>query len=72
MTANTTVRALEDETMDALVWRVLRRTTSAVEAVLRANPGLADVGPFLPRGQQVMIPSDALMPVARPLVQLWT
>lgn len=70
--AHTPVRALEAETLDALVWRVLRRSASAVEAVLRANPGLADQGPFLSRGQLVEIPEEASAPVSRPLVQLWT
>ncbi|MFN3931627.1 MAG: tail protein X [Brevundimonas sp.] len=64
-------RALTDETVDALVFRVIGKGSSAVEAVLEANPNLADLGLFLPRDQAVVIPIAAAGPAARPMIQLW-
>lgn len=58
------------EPLDALVWRMLG--TAAVEPVLEANPGLAELGAFLPEGTIVFLPELAAAPAAAPtLVQLW-
>lgn len=67
------VRARQDETLDALCLRALGRTAGVTEAALIVNPGLADVGPFLPTGYAVTLP-DVVMrtPVETSLVQLWT
>lgn len=67
-----TVTALEGETVDALVFRVLGKGAEAVERVLEANPNLADLGLFLPLGQPVKLPAIASAPAARPLIQLWS
>ncbi len=69
-----TATANQAETLDALVWRETGQRT--VEAVLAANPGLADLGPFLPQGQTVDLAAastaDAIAAAStRPLVQLW-
>lgn len=66
------VEAHEDEPIDALVYRVLRKGAGAVEEVLKVNPNLADLGPLLPRGTRVVIPVAASGPVERPMVQLWS
>lgn len=71
LSAPFTARSLAGETVDQLVWRVLGKGASAVEAVLAANPNLADLGLFLPRDQAVVIPMAAAGPAARPLIQLW-
>ena len=47
----TLATARQAEPLDALVWRETGQRT--IEAVLAANPGLADLGPFLPQGQTV-------------------
>lgn len=60
------------ETLDALVWRVLKKGASAVEQVLQANPNLADVGLFLPQGQPVSVPDVASAPAVKPMIQLWS
>jgi len=66
--------ANQDEPLDALLWRFTGQRT--VEAVLAANPGLADLGPFLPQGTPVDL-SQATTPAAvaaaetRDLIQLW-
>lgn len=64
--------AQADETVDALVFRVLGKGASAIEDVLEANPNLADLGLFLPLGQRVVIPVAALGPETTPMIQLWT
>lgn len=75
MTQNGTLAsAHQNEPLDALVWRATGQRT--VEAVLAANPGLADLGPFLPQGQTVdLAAASAADAVAasntRALVQLW-
>lgn len=66
-----TVTALEGDTVDAICWRNLRRSAPAIEAVLRANPNLADHGPFLPRGTPVVIPTLATAPATAPTINLW-
>jgi phage tail protein X len=66
------VRARQDEVLDAMVWRVTGLASGAVESVLAANPGLANLGTHLPQGYPVFIPALAAVPsTARPLVQLW-
>jgi phage tail protein X len=71
LAAPMTVTAQDGETLDALVWRVLGRGPGAVEPVLEANPGLADLGCVLPRGRKVLIPVAADAPAATPSVSLW-
>ena len=44
------VRAHQYDTVDALCWRHYGRTQGVTEQVLKANPGLAEYGPFLPHG----------------------
>ena len=39
--------------------------------LLEANPALADLGPFLPLGQRVVIPAAARRPSTAPMTQLW-
>ena len=46
------------------------RTQGAVEAVLAANPGLAEYGAILPHGTAVILPDIAAAPVAE-TVSLW-
>lgn len=66
------VIANQGDTLDSLCWRHLGSSTP-VEAVAEANPGLAALGPVLPVGTPVILP-DA-QPAARrrqkQLIQLW-
>jgi phage tail protein X len=64
-------RAHSQETLDALLWRFTGQRS--VEAILAANPGLADLGPFLPAGHAVDLTAaeTAPAPAIRELVQLW-
>lgn len=65
-----TIRALQNEAIDALVWRALG-STDGVEAVLEANPGLAAFGEALPDGLEVVFPVIAQAQAEADLVQLW-
>lgn len=42
--------ALQGDTLDAICVRYYGRTEGVVEAVLAANPGLAELGAVLPHG----------------------
>lgn len=64
------IRANQNETLDALCWRHYGRTAGVVEAVLEANPGLADLGPNLPQGHPVTLPDAAPQPEQQ-AVTLW-
>jgi phage tail protein X len=66
-----TVIASQGDTLDALCWRHYGRTAGVVEAVLDANPGLADLGPVLPHGQSVELPDQAPPVTTQTVVQLW-
>lgn len=64
------VRAQQGDTVDAICWRYYGRTAGITEAVLVANPGLADLGPVLPHGHLIELPTLAVE-AERKVVQLW-
>lgn len=64
------VRALQGDTVDRICQRVYGRTGGVTEAVLEANPGLADRGVILPHGTLVKLP-DVAPPRKSKTVQLW-
>lgn len=66
-----TAPALQDETLDELVWRMLGAGAPAVEKVLEANHGLAALGPRLPEGTPVHFPAIETAPPQLDQVQLW-
>ncbi len=59
--------------IDLIVWRRYhRKTPGLVEAILDLNPGLADLGPLLPRGTVINIPIDKPnTPRQVQLIRLW-
>ena len=64
------VKALQGDTLDLLCQRYYGRTQGVTEAVLSANPGLCEDGPFLGAGQIVTLPD--IKPAAQAeMVQLW-
>ncbi len=66
------VAAHQNETVDALAYRVLG-STDAVETIYADNPGLADLGPWLPLGTQVTIPDDiSTITTVRTRITLWS
>ncbi|QBQ12806.1 MULTISPECIES: tail protein X [unclassified Pseudomonas] len=65
------VRANQNDTVDALCWRHYGRTAGVTEAVLEANPGLAEHGPILPQGLVVNMPEVQTSAPQRQMVNLW-
>ena len=65
------VRANQNDTVDVLCWRFYGRTAGVTEAVLEANPGLADHGPILPQGLVVNMPEVQTSAPQRQMVNLW-
>jgi phage tail protein X len=65
------IRAQQGDTVDALCWRHYGRTAGVTEAVLEANPGLADHGPNLPQGLAVQMPEAQASAPQRQMVKLW-
>ncbi len=64
------VQTQQGDTLDLLCLRHYGRTASVVEAVLAANPGLADLGVILPYGLMVNLPDVETQPV-KETVNLW-
>ncbi|MEQ9721144.1 tail protein X [Yersinia alsatica] len=64
------ILAQQYDTVDALCWRYYGRTEGVTEKVLAANPGLSDIGPFLPHGHPVEMPEVTAAITAQTL-QLW-
>lgn len=65
------VIANQGDTVDAICWRYYGRTAGVTEAVLDANPGLADLGPVIPHGTAVTLPDAAPQAEQRQVVTLW-
>jgi phage tail protein X len=65
------IRAQHNDTVDALCWRHYGRTAGVTEAVLEANPGLAEHGPTLLHGLLVKMPEVQVAALQRQIVSLW-
>ncbi|WP_151883681.1 tail protein X [Pseudomonas putida] len=65
------LRTQQNDTVDALCWRHYGRTAGVVEAVLDANPGLADRGAVLQAGLLVNLPEIQASAPDRQMVNLW-
>lgn len=66
-----TVRAMQGDTIDAVVYRYFGRTRGLVESVLALNPGIADGGPILALGQEVTLPEAPQDQPTTPIINLW-
>ncbi|WP_028588363.1 tail protein X [Desulfocurvus vexinensis] len=60
----------DGDMLDWICWRHYGDRPGAVEAVLDANPGLADAGPTLPVGMVLTLPELGTSEAAQP-VRLW-
>lgn len=56
MPTATTVRSQQGDTVDLVAFRHYGRTAEVTEAVLAANPGLADLGIVLPTNTAIVMP----------------
>ncbi|KAF1072707.1 MAG: hypothetical protein GAK45_00142 [Pseudomonas citronellolis] len=65
------LRTEQRDTVEALCWRYYGRTVGVTEAVLDANPGLADYGPILPQGLEVTMPDAQNTAPTQQVVNLW-
>lgn len=66
-----TLRAQQNDTVDAICWRHYGRTAGVTESVLQANPGLAELGPVLPQGTLITLPDIQPSAPNRHMVNLW-
>lgn len=56
--------------LDDICWRYYGRTQQTVEAVMIANPNLADLMPILPEGLTISLP-DLPQPETTETLRLW-
>jgi phage tail protein X len=56
--------------IDDICWRFYGRTQQTVEAVMIANPNLADLLPILPEGLTISLP-DLPQPETTETLRLW-
>lgn len=56
--------------LDYICWRYYGRTQQTVEAVLRANPNLAEMLPVLPPGITINLP-DLPQPETTETLRIW-
>lgn len=67
----TTYTTKDGDTVDYITWQFYGYTDrQAVEQVLEANPGLADLGPILPLGVAVVMPT-LTPPTVQKGIRLW-
>lgn len=74
MSTETITVEADQLTVDHLVWRRFRQNLPGlVEQVLALNPGLAQLGPYLPRGAKVVVPilQPAETRPAAKVITLW-
>ena len=65
-------RSKDGDVVDAIAWAHYgRQDEGVVEAVLEANPGLADLGPILDAGVRIKLPALP-DPAPRQGVRLWS
>ena len=63
----------DGDTVEYIAWAQYGSQLSAViNAVLNANPGIADYGPLLPAGVTMTLPDVDTSPAASGGVSLWT
>lgn len=63
-------RTREGDMVDWICWKHYGRQAGAVEAVLEANPGLADYGAILPSNVIITLP-DIELPESEEIIRLW-
>jgi phage tail protein X len=66
----TLYRTRDGDVLDLICWQHYGLQAGAVEVVLDANPGLADLGPIYATGTLITLP-DLDTPAPEPLLRLW-
>lgn len=68
--ANYIVKSHQNETIEALVWRVTGYGTPIVEQVMELNPNLAGLH-ILPENTDVILPEISTAPLVNETISLW-
>lgn len=63
-------RTSENDMLDWIAWKHYGTQTGAVEAIMEANPGLADKGDKLPAGLVINLP-EIQKPKTDTIIKLW-
>ena len=63
-------RTSENDMLDWIAWRHYGTQAGAVEAIMEANPGLADKGDKLPAGLIIILP-EMQKPKTETIIKLW-
>jgi phage tail protein X len=61
-----------NDMVDAIAYRVYGATSGYTEAILAANPGLANDGPLLPAGRTITLPDLTDQAPQIQTVKLWS
>lgn len=64
------VYAMQNETVDALAYRVFGKTTGIVEIIYQNNPKLCELPAMLPIGTEINVPETVPEPKQK-LINLW-
>lgn len=67
----TSYQTSQGDTLDFICWKFYRQQSGAVEAVLQANPGLADLGPVLPANTRITLPDLPKPATEKQPIRLW-
>lgn len=67
----TTYTTSQGDTLDYICWRFYGQQSGAVEAVLAANPGLADLGDVLPEATKITMPALTSPVTELQPIRLW-
>jgi len=62
-------RTRQGDMLDAICWKHYGNE-DMVEQVHDANPGLAELGPILPMGREIVLPEISVQTVRKP-IRLW-
>lgn len=67
----TTYHTSQGDTLDYICWKFYGQQSGAVEQVLTANPGLADLGPVLPENTAITLPDLSKPASELQPIRLW-
>ncbi|WP_392565147.1 tail protein X [Utexia brackfieldae] len=64
------VFALQNETVDAIAYRLYGKTKGIVEQIYHLNPGLCELSAQLPMGTRIIVPETVTEP-QKHQINLW-
>lgn len=66
-----TVKSVQGDTIDLICWRYYGRTSGVTETVLESNLALAEQGPILVLGTEVVLPDIPAQQQMTKTINLW-